>query len=261
MANEIHSGAVPHYDRDYLLSAQKRNQILELWEVEKFGRDSFRNPDAVSLYGIAPVEWYARGVRILARTAVEAARDPLAKQIGERIAQATAGAGYDFALGVVDPFAGSCNALFWVVRQLPGAEGLGFEDDQSIYDMTSRNIALLGAPIKLAHGDCRLLLGQLRLSSDRRIIALLAPPWANALDLKSGLDLSRTKPPIAEIVDEFERVYPKSPVLYVVEVHERLAPEPVAQLREKFDWSELKIFDVGGPTGRHGILLGEKRWR
>jgi hypothetical protein len=33
------------------LSPAKRNQIIELWEVEKFGRDSFGDPDAVALYG------------------------------------------------------------------------------------------------------------------------------------------------------------------------------------------------------------------
>jgi hypothetical protein len=44
------------------------SQIVELWEVEKFGRDSFGDRDAVALYGIRPAEWYAKGVRILART-------------------------------------------------------------------------------------------------------------------------------------------------------------------------------------------------
>ena len=50
----------------------------------------------------------------------------------------------------------------------------------------------------------------------------------------SGLDLGRTKPPVAEIVADFERAYPDSPVLYVVEVHERLVPGPLAALRAGF---------------------------
>jgi hypothetical protein len=32
---------IPRYDRDFLLNPTKRNQIVELWEVEQFGRDSF----------------------------------------------------------------------------------------------------------------------------------------------------------------------------------------------------------------------------
>ena len=54
---------LPHYDRDFLLSPAKRNHIIELWEVEKFGRDSFGDPNAASLYGMTPAQWYTRGVR------------------------------------------------------------------------------------------------------------------------------------------------------------------------------------------------------
>jgi hypothetical protein len=61
---------IPHYDRDFLLSPSKRNQIIELWEVEQFGRDSFGDPSAVSLYGMTPAQWHARGIRILSRTAL-----------------------------------------------------------------------------------------------------------------------------------------------------------------------------------------------
>src|SRR5262249_39459155 len=148
-----------------------------------------------------------------------------------------------------------------ILRHLPGSEGLGFEFEQLIFDMTTRNIASLGAPIRLMHGDYRVLLGRHPFSSTHRIVAFLAPPWADALGAATGLDLSRTKPPVSEIVADFERVYPRNPILYVVEVHERLAPEPLAALRAKFEWSELNIYDIAGPTGRHGILLGTKRWQ
>jgi hypothetical protein len=261
MANDFGDSGVPRYDRDYLLSAEKRNQTLELWEVERFGGDSFGDPDAVSLYGLSPAEWWGRGVRILARTAVEAARDPLAKRIGATVALAVSKGSSDLALGVVDPFAGSCNGLVWILRELPGADGLGFESDPAIFELTSRNIASIGAPITLVHGDCRSLINEHRFSDRRRIIVALAPPWGDALDAKSGLDLSRTKPPVSDVIDDFERAYPENPILYVIETHERLAPSPLAHLRDKFDWSELETFEVGGPTGRHGILLGAKQWR
>ena len=54
------------YDRAYLLSSWKRNDVLELAEVERYGRDSYGDPDYVSIYGLRPEEWYARGVRLLA---------------------------------------------------------------------------------------------------------------------------------------------------------------------------------------------------
>jgi hypothetical protein len=125
---------IPRYDRDFLLNAAKRNQIVELWEVEKFGRDSFGDPDAVSLYGMTPAQWYARGVRILARTTLEAVRDPLGNCIGKNVARVAATAPPGSVFGVVDPFAGSCNGLFWILRHTPGAEGLGLEFEQVIFE-------------------------------------------------------------------------------------------------------------------------------
>jgi hypothetical protein len=226
-----------------------------------FGSDSFGDPGAVSLYGMTPAQWHARGVRILARTTLEAVRDPLGNRIGEDVARIAATAPPGSAFGVVDPFAGSCNALFWILQHLPGAEGLGFEFEQVIFDMTARNIASLGAPIRLLRGDYSKLLDQHRFPGTHRIVAFLAPPWADALSAQAGLDLGRTKPPIGRIVDDLERIYSSNPILYVTEVHERLVPGPLAALRSRFEWSELNVYDIPGPTGRHGVLLGTKRWR
>jgi hypothetical protein len=53
----------PVYDRWYLLG-DKRNELLALREVEQYGRDSFGDPDYVSLYGLTPREWDARGARL-----------------------------------------------------------------------------------------------------------------------------------------------------------------------------------------------------
>jgi hypothetical protein len=107
---------IPRFDRDYLLGPAKRNQIIELWEVEKFGRDSFGDPDAVSLYGMAPSQWYERGIRILARTTLEAVRDPLGNQIGQDVARVVGTAALGSGFGVIDPFAGSCNGLYPLTR-------------------------------------------------------------------------------------------------------------------------------------------------
>lgn len=260
MGNDSPRGKIPRYDRSFLLSPQKRNQVVELWEVEKFGRDSFGDPDAVALYGMRPAEWYGRGVRILARTTLEAVRDPLGNCIGHDVARIAVTTSAGSTLGVVDPFAGSGNALYSILRHLPGAQGIGFEFEPAILDMTMRNLALLDAPIRLFNGDFRALLREHRFPPGQRIVAFLAPPWADALNADTGLNLGLTKPPVGEIIDAFERVYADSPLLYVIEVHERLVPEPLAALRERFEWSEMSIYDLAGPTGRHGVLLGTRRW-
>ena len=260
MANGDPATSVPRYDRNYLLSPAKRNQIVELWEVEKFGRDSFGDPDAVALYGMRPAEWYAKGVRILARTTLEAVRDPLGNRIGADVARFARMTPQGTMFGVVDCFAGSCNGLYSILQHLPRAEGMGFEFDPVIFEMSARNIASLDAPIRLFNGDYRQLLCVHRFPGGHRIVAFLSPPWAEGLSTDTGLDLGGTKPPIAEIVADIERAYPDTPILYVVEVHERLVPAPLAALRAGFEWSELRIYDLAGPTGRHGVLLGTRRW-
>jgi hypothetical protein len=261
MADEPYVGtAQPHYDRDFLLSPEKRNQLMKLWEVEKFGWDSFGDPDYVSLYGMSPAEWYTRGVRLLARTALEAVRDQLGSMIGADVVRRVAGVPPGSVFAVIDPFAGSCNGLYWVLRHLPKATGLGFELDEGVFALTSRNLALLDLPIELMLGDYRELLHQRRLPASHYLVVCLGPPWGNALTATEGLDLGRTYPPITEIVDEFERVYPENPVLYVVEAHERLAPGPLATLRKKFAESDLKVYDIAAPHGRRAMLFGTNRW-
>src|SRR5262245_51018826 len=158
----------PKYDRDFLLSPAKRNELLELWEVEKFGRDCFGDPDHVHLYGMTPKEWWGRGMRILARTCVEAVRDPLGDAIGGDVAKVIRRAPDRPPVGVVDPFAGSCNGLHAMLRHLPAAKGIGFEIQQAVFDLTTRNIAQLNAPIDLVLGSYKNHLASRRHPGDYR---------------------------------------------------------------------------------------------
>jgi len=122
MASHGSDRSAPKYDRDFLLSPAKRDELIELWEVEKYGRDCFGDPDHVHLYGMPPKEWWGRGVRILARTCIEAVNDPLGEAIGGDVANVIAQAPGRPAIGVVDPFAGSCNGLCAILWHLPAAK-------------------------------------------------------------------------------------------------------------------------------------------
>ncbi len=59
------------HDRALMLHGPKRNEVLTLEEVQRYGSDSFADPDYVRLYGMTPAQWYARGVRLLGRTALD----------------------------------------------------------------------------------------------------------------------------------------------------------------------------------------------
>ncbi len=118
----------------------------------------------------------------------------------------------------------------------------------------------LNANIELVKGSYKGLLAAHRFPTDHCVVSFLAPPWGDALSAENGLDLSRTTPPIAEIVDDLERVYGEQPILHVTQVHERLEPSSLVALKRKLDWSDLLIYDVNVPGMQHGILLGTRRW-
>jgi hypothetical protein len=84
---------------------------MELWEVEKYGEDCFGDPTHVHLYGMPPKEWYDRGVRILARTCLEAVKDPLGNKIGEDIAEVAAPCRTSLAVGAC-----SCGVIIRLTR-------------------------------------------------------------------------------------------------------------------------------------------------
>ncbi|HXJ88855.1 MAG TPA: hypothetical protein VMS18_18705 [Candidatus Binatia bacterium] len=100
------------YDRALLLHGSRRNEVLTLAEIERYGLDSFGNSNDVSIYGMPPREWYRHGIRLLGRTAVECTRDVLGDRIGRDVASVARGMPSNKFV-VIDPFAGSCNTLFW----------------------------------------------------------------------------------------------------------------------------------------------------
>ena len=89
---------------------------------------------------------------------------------------------------VIDPFAGSCNTLFWILRSLPNSDAVAFESDQQVFELTHRNLAALNQSIDLVHGDYLRLLEERRVQEDRGIVTSIAPPWGAALDEVHGLD-------------------------------------------------------------------------
>src|SRR5689334_2397534 len=132
----------PMYDRALLLHGLKRDQILTLDEIRQYGTDSFSDPDYLSIYGLKPAEWYARGIRLLGRTAVECTRDVLADRIGRDMAALAAAAPAGSASLVVDPFAGSGITPYWPARHLRPRRAVGFERHPRIFDTTRPNLAL-----------------------------------------------------------------------------------------------------------------------
>jgi len=249
----------PIYDRAFLLHGSKRNEVLSLEEIESYGLDSFADADYVSIYGMRPREWYRQGVRLLGRTAVECTRDALADRIGFDIA-AVATLMLPSKLVVIDPFAGSCNTLFWILRHLPNAEGIAFESNIQVFELTQPSLAVLQHRIEIVHGNSVRLLEERLVEEDRGIVAFIAPPWGTALDEVDGLDLRCTEPPVIEIIEQFARRFSSHLILFATQVYEKVNPASLDQLRASFHWTELRIYDINENGRNHGLLLGARGW-
>jgi hypothetical protein len=248
------------YDRQLLLEGAKRNDVLDLTEVQRYGIESWGDPDYVCIYGLRPADWYGRGIRILGRTAVECTRDQLADNIGREIFSVAKSAPLTTRSLVLDPFTGSGNTLYWMLRHLPDAHGLGFEQDPVVFQLTTRNLAILNVSIEVSNCDYRMGLSNLNVAQDQLLIAFIAPPWGNALNKSTGLDLRRTTPPIPEIVDFVISIAGKNPLLCAIQVYEALDPESVAELMPRFCWSAKRMYGLNAPGQNHGLFVGTHGW-
>lgn len=251
---------VPAYDRRLLLDGEKRNAVLELWEVQRYGADSYGDADYVSLYGLRPADWYAKGVRLLGRTAVECTRDRLGDAIGKDVASVGAKTPQTAAASVVDLFAGSGNTLYWLLRHVGAKRGLGFELDAGVFRLTQQNLAALALPIDILNTDYRSGLSGVSVTPDQLLITFIAPPWGNALSKTSGLDLRHTTPPITEIVDFLLQAFAHSRTLCAIQVYETVDAASMEEVKSRFDWSALRVYGLNAPGENHGILLGAKGW-
>ena len=247
------------YDRALLLHGPKRNEVLSLAEIEQYGADSFADADYVSIYGMRPREWYSRGIRLLGRTAVECTRDVLGKRIALDVVSVAARMPLNQFV-VIDAFAGSCNTLFWILRHLPNSQGIAFESDPQVFELTHRNLTILGQRIDIVHSDYLKRLEDYRVPEDQGVVAYVAPPWGTALDEVRGLDLRRTTPPISEVIDQVVDRFPNHKMLFATQVYEKVCATSLTQIQARFDWSELRIYDINEKGRNHGILLGTKGW-
>jgi len=246
------------YDRWFLLG-EKRNVLLALQEVEQYGRDSFGDPDYVSIYGLAPREWYARGVRILGRTTVECTRDRLADRIGRDVAGVTRAASAASPLAI-DLFVGSANTLHWVARHADARQAIGFELDDAVFALTRANLSAMGLDVDLRHDSYEHGLTALGDTDADLLIVFVAPPWGRALDPESGLDLRRTQPPVADVVDTATSVLGRHKLLFAVQIHETVDPASLAELTARFPWFATTIYDLNSPGQNAGLLLATHGW-
>jgi hypothetical protein len=161
---------------------------------------------------------------------------------------------------VIDPFAGSGNMLHWMLRGLPGARGLGFELDERVFALTQQNIAALNLPITILNTGYRSGLTGVSATPDELLIAFIAPPWGDALDPLTGLDLRLTTPPVPQIVDVLFDSFPKNLWLFAIQMYEVMHTASLVDLQKRFEWWAVNLYRLNAPDRNHGVLLGTTRW-
>jgi len=246
------------YDRGFMLG-EKRYDVLALPEVQQYGRDNFGDPDFLSIYGCKPHEWYARGARILGRTAIECTRDRLAGLIGRDIA-AVAQTARAATSAVVDLFAGSGNTLYWIKRRAGARRGIGFEIDDTVFELTRKNLGVMGLDIELIHDSYQHGLPALGELDENLLIVFVAPPWGDALRGGAVLDLRSTQPPVAEVIDVTTGVLGSRKLLFAVQLFESVEPGSLADVTARFPWSATKVYDINPPGRNAGLLLATWGW-
>jgi hypothetical protein len=249
------------HDRTQFLYGDKRDSVLSLADVHEYGRENFDDPDFLSLYGMTPAHWYARGIRLLGRTAIECTRDILAQRIGTDLADVARHLPQNVPLTVVDPFAGSGNTLYWVVKSLPGSSGVGFEQHAKVSELTSTNLRVLNANLRMEQKDFNKGLTTLSVPRENAIVIIVSPPWGRALDPEHGLDLLKTTPPVPTVLDSVQKLFPDRKLILAVQTFETMVGSSVEQVRRHFKWSTVHTYGFN-PSGKNsGLLIGTMGWK
>jgi predicted RNA methylase len=247
------------YDRKFLLE-DRRNELVDLCEVQRYGLDAFGDPDFVSIYGLTPTEWYGRGVRLLGRTAVECTRDLFANLIARDLAAVAKTVAAGDRSVVIDPFAGSGNTLYWITRYVEPAQSVGFEQDDAVFEQTHRNLSIMGLEINVLHDGYERALKRLTVPNRELVILFISPPWGEALDPEAGLDLRRTTPPVPEIIDFATAVFRPHKLLFGIQAYETVNSASLTDVTARFDSSALNIYDINPQARNPGLLLGAVGW-
>ena len=222
--------------RQELLGQPLATQTLGLRETRRAAKRLSGNARDLRLFGMGTLAWYSRGIRILGRTAVEVTRDPQARFLARAAAATLHEHGHKIH-DVVDPFVGSGNLLYHVVKETKAARGLGIDVDPKVLELTRLNFArirklgrLADAAIELYEGDWSQSVG---FSYDDATLVIVMPPWGEAYTEK-GLDLRKTNPPVLQLLGQLSAGRGDGSLFALVHVVPHVVVEPIEEIRRTY---------------------------
>jgi hypothetical protein len=217
--------------RQEYLSPPLASRCLSLRETRNAARRLSGDPGDLRLFGLPTAAWYALGVRISGRSAIEATRDPQARFLANAVASTLAE--NDIALStVIDPFVGSGNTLYHFLRATKAARAVAIDSDPTVSQLTARNLALLQRWRRLR---CELELSvddwsaACDLMGDAPTLVIVSPPWGDAFG-PEGLDLRKTYPPVTDVIEKLAGCRAGGPVFVAIMAVPEMVVESVQEV-------------------------------
>ena len=238
------------------LLGEKKHKELDIQELHAAGRIFFGDPGQLSLYGMAPADLLARGCRILGRTAIECKIDAHCSEITSTVHEAVRQNFPDNRKhAVVDLFMGSGNLLYQIASTLSAGVAIGYETDELVFGVTSRNFKQIG--FNATQKDRPFDTADSALVPDDHVtVILIDPPWGDAFRFDKGLDLGRTQPPVRQIfADSIPAFSHCAGVLLVVIAHESTDEQSVDSLAQSYPLLARGDTSTTSPGSNVGYLI------
>ncbi len=212
------------------LLGEKRSVVLSLDEIRRVGEEFYEDPEGLRLYGMRPRDYYAIGVRITGRTAIECSNDLRAVGQARAVRDVLSREFPGRSPSAVDLFTGSGNSLYHLARHMSAVIIVGFELDDAVYELTRENFQKIHFHALFERGSYHTLLRPEVLPRENPCVVLVAPPWGAAFSFSGGLDLRCTDPPVHEILSWVRERLPHHELICVIQTHERMVAESVAAI-------------------------------
>ena len=139
---------------------------------------------------------------------------------------------------MIDPFVGSGNVLYHLVREAKPERGIGIDQNREVlaaarsnFDRLRRLDRLGGTAIELREGDWSRVVD---LACEGATLLVVMPPWGTAYTQEHGLDLRETTPPVLQILEKARAVGGGGPLFALVQTDPRVVVDSLEEILARY---------------------------